>query len=262
MFSKELEEVIEAAIADGVLTDKERAVLHKRAQVEGVDPDELDVVIDGRLAKRKKEEDWLRPEPPKVAESTKVGNIMKCPNCGAPYQPGTGKCPECGHVFQNVGVVSSAQNFADGLQKIMNKWTPIIEKAAKRERYDLNGKKISDKVYDSKRAQKDEIINYITNFPIPSAKTDLLEFITTMSARRNSSDMRFEEAYRAKLKEAVNKAKIYYADDPQLKPLIDRYTKFSWENLSSVGKFGIGSLAFYIVVGIVMLILWLAGVLK
>ena len=37
MFSKELEEIIEAALADGVLTDKERAVLHKRALAEGVD---------------------------------------------------------------------------------------------------------------------------------------------------------------------------------------------------------------------------------
>ncbi|MBP3285367.1 MAG: hypothetical protein J6M15_00285 [Prevotella sp.] len=63
MFSKELEEVIEAALADGVLTDKERAVLHKRAAAEGVDPDELDVVIDGRLAKAKKQEDWLKPAP-------------------------------------------------------------------------------------------------------------------------------------------------------------------------------------------------------
>ena len=31
MFSKELEEVIDAAIADGVLTDKERELLKKRA---------------------------------------------------------------------------------------------------------------------------------------------------------------------------------------------------------------------------------------
>ena len=141
MFSKELEEVIDAAIADGVLTDKERAVLHKRAQAEGVDPDELDVVIDGRLAKKKKEEDWLRPAPPKAVESTKVGNVMKCPNCGAPYQPGTGKCPECGHYFQNVAAVSSAKNFADGLQEIMNKWTPIIEQASKEEEYNREGKR-------------------------------------------------------------------------------------------------------------------------
>ena len=72
MFSKELEEVIEAALADGALTDKERAVLHKRAQAEGVDPDELDIVIDGRLAKMKRQEDWLRPAPPKEATRNMV----------------------------------------------------------------------------------------------------------------------------------------------------------------------------------------------
>ena len=80
--------------------------------------------------------------------------------------------------------------------------------------------------------------------------------------KKNLVNSRFEDAYRAKLKEAINKAKIYYADDPQLKPLIERYSKFSWENLSAVGKFGIGFLVLYLVVGIVMLILWLAGVLN
>ena len=38
MFSKELEEFIDAALADGTLTEKERAVLYKRSQAEGVDP--------------------------------------------------------------------------------------------------------------------------------------------------------------------------------------------------------------------------------
>ena len=53
MYSKELEELIEGALADGVITDKERAVLHKKAESEGVDPDEPDMVLDGRLAKKK-----------------------------------------------------------------------------------------------------------------------------------------------------------------------------------------------------------------
>lgn len=50
MFSEELEMLIDAAIADGTITEKERIVLHKRAQAEGVDVDELDMIIDGRLA--------------------------------------------------------------------------------------------------------------------------------------------------------------------------------------------------------------------
>lgn len=51
MFSNELEMLIDAALADGEITEKERAVLHKRAEAEGVDPDELDVLIEARLAR-------------------------------------------------------------------------------------------------------------------------------------------------------------------------------------------------------------------
>ena len=49
MFSEELEMLINAALADGEITEKERAVLHKRAQAEGVDPDELDMIVNARL---------------------------------------------------------------------------------------------------------------------------------------------------------------------------------------------------------------------
>ena len=52
-FSKEFERVVEAAIADGTLTEKERDVLHKRAQIEGFDPDEFDLIIDEKLNTRK-----------------------------------------------------------------------------------------------------------------------------------------------------------------------------------------------------------------
>ena len=48
MYSESLEAIIDAALADGVLSDKEREVLHKRAAQEGIDADELDVVIEGR----------------------------------------------------------------------------------------------------------------------------------------------------------------------------------------------------------------------
>lgn len=135
--------------------------------------------------------------------NNKIGNVQKCPNCGAPYVPGTKKCPECGHVFQNVGVVSSAQNFSEGINKL---------------------------------SDREEIKCYINNFPIPSAKDDLLEFITSMAARRSGMANPYEDAYRAKLNESINKAKLYFPDDPQFAPLIKRYTKLSFENLPSLVK--------------------------
>lgn len=55
MFSEELKILIDAAIADGEITEKERALLHKRAIAEGVDVDELDMIIDAKIVKNKKE---------------------------------------------------------------------------------------------------------------------------------------------------------------------------------------------------------------
>ena len=88
-------------------------------------------------------------------------------------------------------------------------------------------------------AMKNEIKSFITNFPIPSAKDDLLEFITSMAARRSGIHNDYEDAYRAKLNESINKAKLYFPDDPQFAPLIERFTKLSFENLPSGGKMGV-----------------------
>lgn len=55
MYNEKLEALITAALADGVLTDKEKNLLFKKAEAMGIDRDEFDLVLDGRLAKRKKE---------------------------------------------------------------------------------------------------------------------------------------------------------------------------------------------------------------
>ena len=55
MYDEKLETLITAALADGVLTDKEKQILFKKAEAMGIDRDEFELVLDGRLAKRKKE---------------------------------------------------------------------------------------------------------------------------------------------------------------------------------------------------------------
>ena len=55
MYNEELENLIEAALEDGVLTAKEKQVLLKKAQSMGIDPDEFEIVLDARLVKIKKE---------------------------------------------------------------------------------------------------------------------------------------------------------------------------------------------------------------
>ena len=55
MYSEQLEQLIKSVIADGVITEKERAVLHKRAIAEGIDEDEIDMYVDGLLTQKKAE---------------------------------------------------------------------------------------------------------------------------------------------------------------------------------------------------------------
>lgn len=209
MFSKELESVIEAALADGVLTDKERAVLHKRAAEEGIDPDELDVVIEGRLAKMKREEDWLRPAPP----SDKFGDVKKCPRCGEPVEPMAVKCSACGYEFRNVDALKSSQRLADKLE--------AIEEA-------YRGKGVLFGLLNGSSDVRREQVTAIKNFPVPTTKEDLLDFAISMQSKWNSSNddyasEEFKSAYKAKYDECVNKARVLFPNDPMFQGIFKQH---------------------------------------
>jgi hypothetical protein len=49
MYSEKLEKLIELSLADGVLTEKEKQVLLKNAEAEGIDLNEFEIVLDARL---------------------------------------------------------------------------------------------------------------------------------------------------------------------------------------------------------------------
>lgn len=209
MFSKELESVIEAALADGVLTDKERAVLHKRAAEEGVDPDELDVVIEGRLAKMKREEDWLRPTPP----SDKFGEVKKCPRCGEPVEPMAVKCSACGYEFRGVEALKSSQQLADKLDEIAKYY---------------RDKKVNPFLQPNHQMNSmNEQARVIKSFPVPTTKEDLLDFAISMQSKwKNTSGVyepQLKKAYKAKYDECINKAKILFTNDSMFQSFFEQH---------------------------------------
>lgn len=67
MYSEQIEQLIKSVIADGVITEKERAVLHKRAVAEGIDEDEIDVYVEGLIAQMKS--DAPKSEVPKSVKT-------------------------------------------------------------------------------------------------------------------------------------------------------------------------------------------------
>lgn len=100
MYNEQIEVLISAALADGKLTEKEKQILFKKAQAQGIDLDEFEMVLDARLVELEKAENAKAAA--SAPKSTKYGDVRKCPVCGAMVPALAGTCPECGYEFSGV----------------------------------------------------------------------------------------------------------------------------------------------------------------
>jgi hypothetical protein len=86
LIPEELDALIKEYLTDGVLTDKERQVILKKAVGMGLDRDEIDLYLDAQVQKIDQATD--------AAVRRQKGKA--CPHCGAYVSQMTDKCPECG----------------------------------------------------------------------------------------------------------------------------------------------------------------------
>lgn len=107
--NQEIEKLIDLAIADGQITEKERNVIIKKATSLGVDADEVEMILDGKLHQ-------LEADKPKLKE--KVGNIKTCPACGASVKYLSLSCEDCSHEFANVNTIFSINLLMEKIEKI------------------------------------------------------------------------------------------------------------------------------------------------
>jgi hypothetical protein len=92
-YPKELTDLLQQYMTDGVMTEKERAVLLRKAESLGVDKDEFDLYIDAEEQKYDQKID--------AAKRQAKGKL--CPFCEASVPMFTDKCPECGcHITPQV----------------------------------------------------------------------------------------------------------------------------------------------------------------
>lgn len=200
MLSEELNSMIDAAIADGVITDKERQLIMKRAVREGQDPDEVEMIMEGKLNAQKK---VYKPQ------NSKLGDVKKCPSCGATIDAFVGKCPECGYIFRNADSVSSLKKLEQILHDIDASNADTFDKI----KFDPMGLKAyrNNDLHVKLRAQA------ISSFPVPNSKEDLLEFITYAITNGNKKNEGPEaDAWTNKGKQAALKAKMLFHDDPEV----------------------------------------------
>lgn len=160
MFSKELENLIQATLEDGVLEEYEKAALVKRAQNEGVDITELEIYINSLLQRRSRELENEKKAKREQAEREKREAFgRKCPNCGAQVPPLVLRC-ECGYEFSGQKQVSSVQILSDKIQEINNQPLPTSGKD------------------DEIKRRNSQIVDLISVFPVPNTKEDIIEFLS------------------------------------------------------------------------------------
>lgn len=216
MYDPKIEELINAALADGVLTEKEKQILYKKAASMGIDLDEFEMVLQSKLYDKQKEIDKAKAESSASPKSNKMGDIKKCPACGAIISNYQATCPECGYEFSDVKANLSSRKLAAKLEE--------VRKRQKSPNSIAQGL-LSGLTVDDTSKEQSQIIE---TFPIPNTKADLLEFITSLQARAYvdvdgpvpMGEQRIQQAYAKKLNECIAKAKINFPNDPMFKSAI------------------------------------------
>lgn len=106
MYDQSLERLIQVSLADGILTEKEKEVICKKAESLGIDRDEIMVYVDGLLDEKNAS-----------VQSSKEGRVHICPNCGSNLPGMVANCPECGHEIRDNKASDSVRKFSDRYMK-------------------------------------------------------------------------------------------------------------------------------------------------
>lgn len=222
MYNEQLESLINAALTDGVLTEKEKQILFKKAEEFGVDLDEFEMVLGAKLFEKQN----TSKQSTAVPKSDKLGDVKKCPACGAIISSFTSSCAECGFEFRNVGVNNSVKLLSEKLENILIE----CDNKDRNGEYRNGGIKALTETPEMIQAKKecdiaDKQQSVIKNFPIPNTRDDILEllhFILPKIKLGFSSDKNVS-AWRFKFTEIINRAKIAFKDDKKMLAEINDY---------------------------------------
>jgi hypothetical protein len=233
MYNEQIENLINLALADGELSEKEKQILFKKAEAAGIDLDEFEMVLDAKLFEKQQ---TIKAAAPSVAapKSDKFGDVKKCPGCGAIAQSFQTKCPDCSHEFSNIGANVSITKLFEMLNACENERKEenvsiggaiggIFANA-----YGFGG---GDKVTEKKRS-------IISGFPVPNTKEDIIEFLSlalpnakvkismwTQNAQEKKSKEAIRDAWKAKCEQIIMKAKFSMKEDKKTLEEIMSYAK-------------------------------------
>jgi hypothetical protein len=243
MYNEQIESLINLALADGELTEKEKQILFKKAESTGIDLDEFEMVLDAKLFEKQQ---TLKSAAPSVAtpKSDKFGDVKKCPACGAIVQSFATKCADCSTEFRNIEASQNITKFFEKLDELESNrkenpydnqkqesgisvgtlikwwifWWILIP--LKLLTYLINKSKPSK--WSTTDSRKEEMI---MNFPVPNSREEIIEFITLSVSKIQTISIikRFDEEgkyitkwnsiWKKKAEQVFTKAKLSMTDD-------------------------------------------------
>lgn len=231
--NEQLEKLIDLVLADGILTDKEKAVLQRKAKELGIDQDEFEIVLEAKLHLAQKAaapppQPIPKPEKPK---SNKEGDLKKCPSCGASVQSFATRCTDCEHEFRNISASSNISQLAFKLNEIEKDMKHDAMKGKDYSATDwVDNQELTDRTNEKKAA-------LIDSFPIPNTKEDILEFLSLSvpqaSVKLNWFDRNVYrrgqnvliKAWKSKAEQTIMKARFSMKDDKNTLEEIESYAK-------------------------------------
>ena len=132
--------------------------------------------------------------------------VNKCPKCGAVLDSISGICPDCSYEASGLKVNSVVEDFT---KKIYQAESPL---------------------------SRTTVAHAIVNFPVPSGRQDLLEFlsflcpkiypVTVGNRKKNLKAVEIAQAYFLKFEESIKKANILYPNDPVFVSYLEEYDNY------------------------------------
>ena len=108
--NKEIENLINMALADGEVTEKERAIILRKAESLGIDKDEVEMILDAKLHQLKTKTNEPKKE-----------NVNKCPSCGEIIHGLSQVCSSCGYVLNKSTIVGeNSKSLNDSIHQLEN----------------------------------------------------------------------------------------------------------------------------------------------
>ena len=161
------------------------------------------------------------------------GEIKKCPACGSMIQSVQTKCIDCGHEFSNIESNASINKLFEMLNDAENE----------RKNEGISVSKVIGGIFaNAYGLSNDKIDNkkktIISNFPIPTTKNDIIEFLSlaapkaksignifTKQQPENKAHNDFVNVWRTKCEQIVIKARFSMKDDKKTLDEINTYAK-------------------------------------